>query len=232
MSSAFHGFHCTPLGDRALIISFGREISPTIHERVRAFSAALTKHPILGVIEIVPAYTTVTVHYEPLSFLDEEKTPYDLLKAALKKTPVNEDATERPREIKIPVCYGGEYGPDLADVAKHTQLDPEEVIARHHQATYTVYLLGFLPGFPYLGGLDPQLATPRRATPRLRVPLGSVAIGGEQTGVYPLESPGGWNIIGRTPLRLFDPSQVPPALLQPGDLIRFSPITSDEMART
>src|SRR5262249_55828790 len=125
------------------------------------------------------------------------------------------------RTIDIPVCYGGECGPDLEDVARHTGLAPAEVIARHSAVTYLVYFLGFSPGFPYLGGLAPELATPRLSAPRKRVPAGSVAIGGRQTGVYPVESPGGWRIIGRTDLRLFDPNAEPPALLRTGDSVRF-----------
>lgn len=132
------------------------------------------------------------------------------------------------RFVEIPVCYDGEFGPDLADVARHTGLSVEEVIARHSAVEYRVHCLGFAPGFPYLGGLPPELATPRRATPRQGVPAGSVAIGGAQTGIYPQSSPGGWNVIGRTPLRLFDADREPPALLKAGDRVRFRPITRGE----
>jgi KipI family sensor histidine kinase inhibitor len=128
------------------------------------------------------------------------------------------------RVVTIPVCYGGEAGPDLEDVARHCGLSPAEVIALHCQTSYAVYCLGFQPGFAYLGGLDPRLHTPRRATPRLAIPAGSVAIGGSQTGVYPLHTPGGWQIIGHTPLRLFDPTTAPGVLLQPGDTVRFKPM--------
>jgi inhibitor of KinA len=149
------------------------------------------------------------------------------VKDALLKAKHNKGASEG-RTVELPVCYGGEFGPDLATVAEHAKLSPEEVIKRHCAGNYLVYLVGFSPGFAYLGGLAKELATPRHATPRPRVPAGSIGIGGEQTGVYPVSTPGGWNLIGRTPLRLFLPEQDPPVMLRAGDRVKFRAISMEE----
>ena len=202
--------------------AFGAEISPFINARIQYFCHRLAAEPVWGVTEWVPGYATVTVYYRPWDI------GYEALCAALtQRAKDDQDApTPEARRVKIPVCYGGEYGPDLDEVAALHGLSPTRVIERHAGADYLVYFLGFLPGFPYLGGLDPALATPRRATPRPRVPAGAVGIAGAQTGVYPLETPGGWQIIGRTPLTLYDPDRQPPALLEVGDSVRFIPITT------
>jgi KipI family sensor histidine kinase inhibitor len=210
-----------PLGDSALLIVFGDRIDPALNRRALALAKALADLP--GVTDRVPAYASLALHYDPCVWshdgLVEAVTPYlaDEGGAAL------ED-----RRLRIPVCYGGEHGPDLDAVARHCGLAPDEVIARHSGGEYLVYFLGFTPGFAYLGGLDPALATPRRGAPRSSVPAGAVGIAGEQTGIYPQASPGGWRLIGRTPLRLFDPLREPPCVLAPGDRLRFVPIGPDE----
>ena len=171
---------------------------------------------------MVPTYRSATVHYRP------EVLSYEELKQLLLSlTQGGPEETEELPVVEIPVCYGEEYGPDLLEVAQHCSLTPEEVIARHTAPTYRIYMLGFTPGFPYLGGMDPSIAAPRRKEPRIHIPAGSVGIAGEQTGVYPIVSPGGWQLIGRTPLRLFDPQREQPILLSAGAGIRFVPIDEE-----
>jgi inhibitor of KinA len=204
--------------------------------RVRAADDALTAAPLDGVVEVVPAYTTLTVYYDVGAALaagapaDEVATwiaarVSERLKKAPKKKP-------RPsRRMEIPVCYGGEFGPDLAKVAREAKLSEEEVVRRHAKQEYVVALTGFSPGFPYLLGMPKELATPRLAKPRTEVAPGSVGIAGAQTGIYPLATPGGWNLIGRTPLRLFRPENHPPTLLQAGDRVHFRAVTRDEFVK-
>lgn len=208
-----------PLGDQAVRVEFGQDISPETNARVRRFCRALARDPIPGVVEWVPAYATVAVYYQPRAIR------YDALCRDLGRrlAGAQEEALSPGRVVEIPVRYGGTAGPDLEAVAAHHNLTPAQIVAWHAGPTYLVYMLGFLPGFAYLGGLPPGLATPRRDTPRPRVPAGSVGIAGAQTGVYPIESPGGWQIIGRAELRLYDPERQPPALLRPGDQVRFIP---------
>ncbi len=214
-----------PMGDGALSVEFANAISPAVNRRVRALLAALDAWAPPGLLDLVPAYRTLLIVYDPLAL------PYAMLLERLRALETGAEWGEPPqRRVVIPVAYGGEFGPDLADVAAHTGLAPDDVIARHSAARYLVYFLGFSPGFPYLGGLDPALATPRLPQPRKRVPAGAVAIGGEQTGVYPAATPGGWRIIGRTPLRLYDPAAADPVLLRPGDELRFQPIDAAEFA--
>lgn len=213
-----------PASDHSLLVRFGEEISPEHHRLVRRLTGWLLDHPQQYVRNIHPAYCTVLVSYDPLQAAAEEAEAH--VRRGLAELADRPDSPTRT--VEVPVCYGGAHGPDLPDVAAHSGLPPDEVIRIHAAGEYRVYFLGFSPGFPYLGGLDPRLATPRLAAPRRAVPAGSVAIGGAQTGVYPVGSPGGWRLIGRTPARLFDPDRVPPALLQMGDLVRFVPITVDE----
>ena len=210
-----------PASDRSLLICFGEEISVEAHQQVRRLLGALHKPPA-GILNLHPAFASILIDFDPRRrrHADVEewiRSRFDSIDPTI---------LADSRTIDIPVTYGAEYGPDLDDVACHTGLDPAEVIAKHSAATYLVYFLGFSPGFPYLGGLPPELATPRLSVPRKSVPAGSVAIGGSQTGIYPMESPGGWRIIGRTHLRLFDAQADVPALLRIGDSVRFVPANS------
>ena len=211
----------SPLGDSAVRVQFGTEISPQINRRICRFCQALDEKPIPGVIEWVPSYAVVTVYYSPTQ-IGYEPVCVELRQRLRQRSDAPLSAA---RLIEIPVCYGGQYGPDLAEVAALHGLTEAQVVRRHTDSPYQVYFLGFLPGFAYLGGLAPTLAAPRRATPRASVPAGSVGIAGAQTGVYPLATPGGWQIIGRTPLCLYDPARQPPALLAAGDRVKFSAIT-------
>ena len=218
----------SPLGDNAVVLEFGQEVDEAVVMRVRALAAALELHPPVGVTEVVPAFTTVTVFYD-LAHIGS----YEQLCAEL-RTRAGRAASRPPFEtgklVEIPVCYGGDFGPDLAAVAERAGLSPEEAAQLHQRTEYRVHAIGFLPGFPYLGGLPARLRTPRRASPRLQVPAGSVAIGGAQTGIYPLASPGGWNLIGRTPLALFRADAHPSARLRVGDRVKFRPLSPEEFA--
>lgn len=206
-----------PCGDSSLLIILGEQISLSLNRQVHALAHGLRARSIPGLEECVPGYATLRVDYDPL-----ECSVQDLLNHIQEvRQALPEDNAMPAREVVIPVHYGGEDGPDLHFVAQHTGLTEEEVVRRHTAGKYPVFLMGFLPGFPYLGGMDERLAVPRLETPRQRVPAGSVGIAGKQTGVYPLESPGGWRIIGRTYLTLFDVNREPPFLLQPGDVVCF-----------
>jgi inhibitor of KinA len=221
----------SPLGDHAVLITLGDSIDEATHRRVRAVTTRIDAEPLHGFVDRVPAFASVVVHYEPL-LIDRAagQSPHDAFVATLQQllADVRDDALPPPRTVEIPVCYGGELGPDLEDVARQHGLDAGEVIDIHASGDYLVYMVGFMPGFAYLGGLSSRIATPRRQTPRTAVPAGTVGIGGEQTGVYPLGSPGGWNLIGRTPVRVFDIDRAEPALLVTGDRVRFVPISLDE----
>jgi inhibitor of KinA len=216
-------------GDSALIAEYGCAVDAETNARVRRLDARLTSMARHGILETVPTYRSLTVHYDPLVLPQA-----DVERLVLEADGTAGDSGGAGRTLEIPVVYGGEYGPDLADVAALNHLGEDEVVAIHAAGTYLVFMLGFMPGFPYLGGLSPRIAAPRLATPRTVVPAGSVGIAGEQTGIYPTESPGGWRIIGRTPVRLFDASASPPALFAAGDLVRFRPVSLaafDEVAR-
>lgn len=212
-----------PMGDRALILVLGEGIDDAVNDRVHGLVSTLRKRGLPGVLDIVPGYATVTVHYQPSIWAGLGPPPHEAVASEILGLWKEAGARgARPfRLMEIPVCYGGDFGPDLEAVADHCGLSPAVVIARHSSPEYRVFMLGFTPGFAYLGGLDPALLTPRRETPRLKVPAGSVGIAGTQTGIYPLDTPGGWQIIGRTPLKLFDPSLEEPCLLGPGDRLRF-----------
>jgi len=207
-----------PLGEAAVLVTFGHEISPLIARRIRAFATRVVEAQVNGVIDIVSGYATLALHFDPrrnsLSRVCEQ------VARVLESDPA-EAAEIAGTAFTIPVRYDGE---DLIAVAEHAGLTVQDVIARHAARTYTVYMMGFVPGFAYMGKLDPDLVVPRRSSPRQRVPAGSVAIAGEQTAVYPLNTPGGWHLLGTTSLALFDPRRDPPALLQPGDTVRFEPI--------
>lgn len=214
-----------PLGDCAALIHCGEIIDATINAQALAIARALEDARLPGIVGIAPAYASVCVRYEPAAWTSTDPThsPFDRIAEHLRILVDNtsSDATGDAGSIEIPVTYGGTCGPDLGDVAAQSGLSTADVIARHSGVEYRVAMLGFTPGFPYLLGLDPTLRMPRRATPRTRVPAGSVAIGGAQTGVYPRETPGGWHLIARTTLSLFDPARDPPALLKPGMRVTF-----------
>ncbi len=204
-----------PFGESALVCESPAPATLACQKRFWAMAATARQWP--HVIEVVPGMNNLTVLFDPLA------ANVDVLTQKLAKAWGAADANLKPgRLVKIPVCYGGEYGPDLAAVARHTALSAEAVIKLHASTEYTVFCLGFQPGFAYLGGLDPKLETPRRAEPRVAIPAGSVGIGGAQTGIYPASSPGGWQLIGHTREKLFDPMRTPPSLLQPGDRVRFT----------
>jgi inhibitor of KinA len=226
----------TALGDSALIVRVRDRFDDAPDETLSEVLAALRRlenAQIPGVIELAPAYTTVAVFFDPLRVIHDGAGPDGVIELLIQR--IGEALAGRRRQHKhaahtaeIPVCYDLEFAIDLERVARHAQISPGEVIDLHRAAPYRVNCIGFTPGFPYLTGLPGRLATPRHAIPRKEIPAGSVAIGGAQTGIYPQESPGGWNVIGRTPLRLFDPQRDPPVLLQTGDEVRFRKITREE----
>lgn len=207
----------TPLGDSSILIQLGDKIDSALNQRVHAMSALLQSIP--AVIETVPAYCTVLVHYDSLG------TTYSQIKNLIEeKISILDESTHRPsRRLEIPVLYGNASDSDFETVATTLSLSPSELIRLHSKREYTVYMVGFTPGFPYMGILNEKLTLPRLSTPRTRVPAGSVAIAGSQTGIYPVDSPGGWHIIGHTPLKLFDPTSDTPFLFSPGDTVKFIP---------
>ena len=217
-----------PAGDSAIAVEFGREIDLNINNQVAAMrtviEAAIDEGKLKGIVELVPTYGSLLVVYDQLA------VGYAGLIGQLKILAEGLEGVEIPdREVvEIPVVYGGEYGPDLGIVAQLNSLSEDEVIKRHSEAEYPIYMLGFVAGFPYLGGMDKSIAAPRKQTPRLKIPAGSVGIAGQQTGIYSVESPGGWQIIGRTPLKLYDADGEKPILLRAGQSIRFKPITEAE----
>jgi len=217
-----------PGGDSALFIEFGDAIDPELNRRVRQMHLAIEEAGLTGVTEAVPTYRSLLVYYEPRQISPEGLiAELDLLSRR-----IDQWEFPQPRITEIPTVYGGEFGRDLEFVAGHSGLSADEVIHLHSGRDYLIYMLGFIPGFPYLGGMSTRISTPRLATPRATIPTGSVGIAGNQTGIYPAESPGGWRLIGRTPLELFNPGLKPPALLQMGDYVRFVPITAAEFTRT
>lgn len=217
-------FSITIAGDSALNIEFSKAISPETSATIRLAAQTLTDDPIKGVVELVPTFCSLMVYYDPLVLsFDELVTKLQGKLRGLKTANLG-----IKKVTIIPVCYGGELGPDIQTVADYAGISIDEVIRIHSSNDYLIDMLGFLPGFAYLGGLDPRLHTPRLATPRTSIPAGSVGIGGAQTGIYPLDSPGGWQIIGNTPLRPYDPDRAKPILYSAGEYLRFEPITFDE----
>jgi len=233
----------SPLGDAAVVLTFDASLGETVLSCVRAAADAIERDCPAGVTDVVPAFATVTVFYDPVQI-----TSFAALCEALQARVKNESGSTKDgaggsgfsnpesgnagatRVVEIPVCYGEEFGPDLGEVALRAGLTVEQVVALHSGASYVVQAIGFAPGFAYLGGLPEKLHMPRRATPRTEVPAGAVGIGGALTGVYPLATPGGWNLIGRTPLKMFDPSRREPALVKAGDHVRFRAITPGQFA--
>lgn len=214
-----------PLGDQALLLRWGGVADIAVNRRVHALAGRLRAAPAPWLIDCVPAYASLAIFFDGAAIpgADPMAVIGDWLSTMIQGPEWHSEATE-PRLVEIPVCYGGDYGPDLDDVASACGLSAAQIVEMHSRPEYLVAMLGFSPGFPYLLGLDPELAVPRLATPRVRVPAGSVGIGGAQTGVYPNEGPGGWRLIGRTPQSMFDARRVPPAHVLPGDRLRFVPI--------
>jgi len=211
-------------GDRGLLVEYGDGIDPELNRKVRAIALATEQASPEGLLEVIPTYRSIILIYDP-----GVTSPHHLEAVLLS---LEERLTEidipLPKTVQIPVCYGGELGPDIGFVARHNNLTAADVIRIHSAPHYQIYMVGFTPGFPYLGGLPEALHTPRLETPRTLVPAGSVGIANAQTGVYSIDSPGGWRLIGRTPLRLFDPKRANPFLFKAGDLLKFEPISMDE----
>lgn len=214
-------------GDSSLLIEFGNEISPEINQKMKTTVKLMKEQHIEGVVDMIPAFCSLLINYDPRVISYEEL--YDRMKA-LVKVEVKAEAGVK-RVFEIPVCYGGAYGPDIENIVEHAGLSVEEVIKIHSSRDYLIYMLGFLPGFTYLGGLDERIHTPRLANPRLKINAGSVGIGGSQTGIYPLDSPGGWQLMGMTPVKTYDPEREVPILMEAGDYIRFVPVDEEEYFR-
>ena len=211
-------------GDSSVLIVFGDTISTEINQRITATVKLIKEQRIEGIVDMIPAFASLLINYNPLVI------SYASLRRRLEKIlrmEIRSEATVR-RIFEIPVCYGGAYGPDLEQIADHAGLTPEEVIEIHTSRDYLIYMLGFLPGFCYLGGLDERIHTPRLSSPRIRIPAGSVGIGGSQTGIYPMDSPGGWQLMGMTPVKTYDPQRDVPILVQAGEYIRFVRIDEEE----
>ncbi len=213
----------SPSGDSAVTVELGDSINEATANRVRLLDRAVSSFGDI-IIETIPTYRSLTVIYRP------EAIDYDTLCEKIRATDLSADNNQStaPLIYVIPVCYGGEFGPDLDFIAEHSGLSVDEVVSIHSGTDYLIYMLGFTPGYPYMGGMDERLVTPRLSTPRTLIPAGSVAIGGAQTGIYPVGSPGGWRIIGRTPLNLYTPTVTPPVLLDAGNYVRFKPISEQE----
>lgn len=214
-----------PLGDRAVLVNFEQRIDYQVHLQVMSLLSGIKDASIAGITFTIPAYCSLTVGYDPqqTSYRDLKEVISDLM-----HQPAAENISAVVRRLDLPVCYEGAYAPDLKEVSDHSGLEPEEIIRKHTTTTYRVFMLGFLPGFPYMGILEESLQVPRKNKPRMRVDERSVGLAGLQTGIYPFESPGGWNIIGRTPIPVFDASKEDPFLFQPGDQVSFRPVSSPE----
>ncbi|MFL0249631.1 5-oxoprolinase subunit PxpB [Clostridium neuense] len=222
------------ISETSVLVQFGSEINKEIHMRVKSFTDYLDKNPIKGTLEYIPAFTSVTIVYDPIrvkkAYGDIESFAYKIMQNKISEI-LNNVVTatrEKYRIIEIPVCYGGEFGPDLEYVASYNKISVDEVIKLHSNVEYLVYMIGFAPGFPYLGGMSQKISTPRKKSPRTSIPKGSVGIAGMQTGIYPISTPGGWQLIGSTPIELFRPEDDPPSLLRAGDVVKFIPISYEE----
>lgn len=218
----------SPVGDRAISIDFGQVIDPTINRHIRQTIERIKALQLEGIIELVPTYCALLVEYDAMLYSYSEIC--NIIEPTLEEGMTN-TTNELVTVAEVPTVYGGEFGPDLSFVASHNHLSEDEVISIHSGTDYLVYMLGFIPGFTYLGGMDPRIATPRLSSPRTLIPAGSVGIAGEQTGTYPSDSPGGWQIIGRTPVTMYDMSKAQAALLKAGDYVRYVPIDESEFHR-
>ena len=218
----------SPVGDCAISIDFGQVIDPKINRHIRQIIEQIKDLQLDGIIELVPTYCALLVQYDAMVYSYSDICR--ILEPTLQES-VTDSANELVTIIEIPTVYGGEFGPDLGFVASHNHLSEAEVVSIHSGTDYLVYMLGFIPGFTYLGGMDPRIATPRLSSPRTLIPAGSVGIAGEQTGTYPSDSPGGWQIIGRTPVTMYDMSKKQAALLQAGDYVRYVSIDENEFHR-
>ena len=218
----------SPVGDRAISIDFGQVIDPIINRHIRQTIERIKELQLDGIIELVPTYCALLVEYDAMLYSYSEIC--NIIEPTLEEGMAN-TINELVTVVEVPTVYGGEFGPDLSFVASHNHLSEDEVISIHSGTDYLVYMLGFIPGFTYLGGMDPRIATPRLSSPRTLIPAGSVGIAGEQTGTYPSDSPGGWQIIGRTPVTMYDMSKAQAALLNAGDYVRYVPIDESEFHR-
>lgn len=218
----------SPVGDRAISIDFGQVIDPTINRHIRQTIERIKALQLEGIIELVPTYCALLVEYDAMLYSYSEICK--IIEPTLEEGMTN-TTNELVTVVEVPTVYGGEFGPDLSFVASHNHLSEDEVISIHSGTDYLVYMLGFIPGFTYLGGMDSRIATPRLSSPRTLIPAGSVGIAGEQTGTYPSDSPGGWQIIGRTPVTMYDMSKAQAALLKAGDYVRYVPIDESEFHR-
>lgn len=218
----------SPVGDCAISIDFGQVIDPKINRQIRQVIEQIKVLQLDGIIELVPTYCALLVQYDAMVYTYSDICR--ILDPILQES-VTDSVIERVMIVEIPTVYGGEFGLDLGFVASHNHLSEAEVVSIHSGTDYLVYMLGFIPGFTYLGGMDPRIATPRLSSPRTLIPAGSVGIAGEQTGTYPSDSPGGWQIIGRTPVTMYDMSKKQAALLQAGDYVRYVPINENEFHR-
>jgi len=218
---------CRLVGDKGFLVEFGDGIDPLVNAKVRAMAKSLDNNPFSGILEVIPAYRSLLLIYDP-DVTDPDRL--ETLVASLDDTGIALD-DQACRVVEIPVCYGGDFGPDICNIQKISGLTKEQVIQVHTAPEYLIYMVGFTPGFAFLGGLDERLFAPRLETPRIAVPKGSVGIANNQTGIYPISSPGGWQIIGRTPLNLFAPQKKDPFLYQAGDKIKFVPISESEYDR-
>ena len=218
----------SPVGDRAISIDFGQVIDPTINRHIRQTIERIKELQLEGIIELVPTYCALLVEYDAMLYSYSEIC--NIIEPTLEEG-MTDTTNELVTVVEVPTVYGGEFGPDLSFVASHNHLSEDEVISIHSGTDYLVYMLGFIPGFTYLGGMDPRIATPRLSSPRTLIPAGSVGIAGEQTGTYPSDSPGGWQIIGRTPVTMYDMSKAQAALLNAGDYVRYVPIDESEFHR-
>ena len=218
----------SPVGDRAISIDFGQVIDPTINRHIRQTIERIKELQLDGIIELVPTYCALLVEYDAMLYSYSEIC--NIIEPTLEEGMTN-TTNELVTVVEVPTVYGGEFGPDLSFVASHNHLSEDEVISIHSGTDYLVYMLGFIPGFTYLGGMDPRIATPRLSSPRTLIPVGSVGIAGEQTGTYPSDSPGGWQLIGRTPVTMYDMSKAQAALLKAGDYVRYVPIDESEFHR-